>query len=224
MPIPASVRSRTGTAVAVALAAGFTLAGASAAFAAPGDSGDLTVLSSPSSWGASQRADAVCKFKIVADDFETLPSIAWTITSRPPTTPPGDSLTGNLALSRGEARSGQYILPNGTYQLQWTAPSGVTKQKTFVVHCDESKKAESTQAESTQAETTKTETTKADATYEKPSGPVPAGGGGVPVMENAASSSTSHTGTTTALAVGAAGVAGLVIARRAARRRSRGEA
>ncbi|WP_329014230.1 hypothetical protein [Streptomyces sp. NBC_00690] len=219
MPILASVRPRTGTAVAVALAAGFTLAGASAAFAAPGDSGDLTVLSTPSSWGASQRADAVCKFKIVADDFETLPSIAWTITSRPPTTPPGDTLTGNLALSRGEARSGQYTIPDGTYQLQWTAPSGVTKQKTFVVHCDDSKKAETTKSE-----TTKAETAQAETSYEKPSGPVPAGGGGVPAMEKAASSSTSHTGTTTALAVGAAGVAGLVIARRAARRRSRGEA
>ncbi|MEK8145407.1 hypothetical protein NKH18_40540 [Streptomyces sp. M10(2022)] len=49
MPISASVRShgaRTGTAAAAVLAAaGLALAGAPAAFAAPGDSGDLSVQS-----------------------------------------------------------------------------------------------------------------------------------------------------------------------------------
>ncbi|MER5769744.1 hypothetical protein [Streptomyces sp. NPDC001985] len=204
MHIPHSVHprgTRTSAAAAVVLAAGLALAAAPAAYAAPGDSGDLTILASGAGWGA-QRDGAVCKFKLVADNFETLPAIAWTITVRPPTVPPGDTLTGNLPLDQGRARSNEYRLADGTYQLQWTVPGGVTKQKTFVVHCDEGKNP--------------------GRTYEKPSGPVPAGGGGVPTVESAASPA--EIGTATALVAGAAGAAGLVLARRAARRRSRGEA
>ncbi|MEK8145405.1 hypothetical protein NKH18_40530 [Streptomyces sp. M10(2022)] len=53
---------------------------------------------------------------------------------------------------------------------------------------------------------------------------MPAGGGGVPSMESVGSESDSNLGTTTALAASAAGVAGLVLVRMAARRRARGEA
>ncbi|MFD9499256.1 hypothetical protein [Streptomyces sp. NPDC060035] len=60
--------------------------------------------------------------------------------------------------------------------------------------------------------------------YSKPSGAVPAGGGGVPTMETVGSENDSNLGTTTALAAGAAGLAGLVLVRRQARRRTRGEA
>ncbi|MEU5401622.1 hypothetical protein ABZ348_20270 [Streptomyces sp. NPDC005963] len=243
MPITASVRPRTGAAVAVALAAGLALADAPAAFAAPGDSGDLTVLSASSSRGNVQREDSVCKFKIVADNFENLTAIAWTITSRPPTTPQSDTLSGSLPLDEGRARSDEYRLPDGTYQLQWTVPSGVTKLKTFVVHCEEgstsggantngnppngangSTASNGTSGSNDSNGTSGSNDSSASETYEKPSGPVPAGGGGVPTMESTASSSSSPTGTTTALVAGAAGIAGLLLARRAARRRSRGEA
>ncbi|MFI1015248.1 hypothetical protein [Streptomyces sp. NPDC020965] len=208
MPISALVRprsARTGAAVAAALVGGLALADAPAAFAAPGDSGDLTVLSSGPLHGNSNRGGPVCKFRLAADNFDTLPAIPWTITSRPPTVPPGDTLTGTLPLSQGRARSAEYRLPDGTYELQWVVPGGVTKQKTFVVRCDEGKNP-------------------GRAAHHRPSGPVPAGGGGVPTTETVAASGDSHAGTTAALAVGAAGIAGLLLARRAARRRARGEA
>ncbi|MFF8955104.1 hypothetical protein [Streptomyces sp. NPDC014894] len=216
MPIPVSVRplgARTGVAAAVVLAAGLALADAPAAFAAPGDSGDLTILPSGEVRG-TQRDGAVCKFKLVADNFETLPAIAWTITVRPPTVPPGDTLTGNLPLSQGRARSNEYRLADGTYQLQWTVPSGVTKQKTFVVHCDEGKNSGEGRDSG--------EGKDSGRSYHKPSGPVPAGGGGVPTVESAASPA--QFGTAAALVAGAAGIAGLALVRKAARRRSRGEA
>ncbi|MFE9728809.1 hypothetical protein ACFYQ5_35890 [Streptomyces sp. NPDC005794] len=60
--------------------------------------------------------------------------------------------------------------------------------------------------------------------YDKPSGAVPAGGGGVPDMESVSSESESNVGASTALVAGAVGIAGLIVVRRSARRRARNEA
>lgn len=260
MTNPTPVRSRgarTGTAVAAVLAAaGFALVDAPAAFAAVGDSGDLTVASVGSARGNSQPGGPVCGFRLVANNFETLPAIPWTITSQPPRVPPGDTLAGTLPLSQGRARSAEYRLPEGTYQLQWVVPAGgVTKQKTFVVRCSEEDRREggrpaegrsesgrpaegraeeggsgSGGSESGRSEADRSEAGKAEEgknsgqSYHKPSGAVPAGGGGVPTMETVGSQSGSSAGTTAALTAGAAGVAGLILIRRAVRRRARGEA
>lgn len=223
MRISASARSRSvraGTAAAAAVAlAGVTLAGASAAYAVPGDSGDIDIRSV--GWN-SRGGDGVevCKFVLSASNFESLPAVPWTITAQPPTVPPGDTLQSTLPLVNGSARSQEYLLPEGTYQLVWIVPAG-PKQKSFRVDCDKPAgnggRAEDNGREDSSA-------SGAEKGYEKPSGGVPAGGGGVPDVENLSSESDWSVGTTAALTAGAAGAAGLIMVRRAARRRARNEA
>lgn len=223
MRISASARSRgvrAGTAAAAAVAmAGVTLAGASAAYAVPGDSGDIDIRSV--GWN-SHGGDGVevCKFVLSASNFESLPAVPWTITAQPPTVPAGDTLQSTLPLVNGSARSQEYLLPEGTYQLVWIVPAG-PKQKSFRVDCDKPAgnggRAESNGREDSSA-------SGAETKYEKPSGGVPAGGGGVPDVENLSSESDWNVGTTAALTAGAAGAAGLIMVRRAARRRARNEA
>ncbi|MFF7334813.1 hypothetical protein ACIQU5_07380 [Streptomyces sp. NPDC090306] len=216
MSISASARSRSaraGTTVAAAVAvAGATLAGAPAAFAAPGDSGNLEVRSV--GWH-SRGSDGVevCEFILRASNFQSLESVPWTITAQPPTVPPGDTLASTLPLINGSAHSQKYLLPEGTYKLVWVVPSG-PKQRAFKVDCHR----RAHQAARGPAEI------NPGAGYHSPSGTVPAGGGGVPEMENLSSESDSNVGITAALAAGAAGTAALVMVRRSARRRARNEA
>ncbi|GAA3005351.1 hypothetical protein [Streptomyces fulvorobeus] len=197
-----SRRVRTGARVAAAVAvAGATLAGAPAAYAVPGDSGDIDIRSVRWHSPGDREGVSVCKFVLVANNFESLPSVAWTITEQPPTVPPGNTLLATLPLINGSARSQAYLLPEGTYKLEFAVPAG-PKQKSFKVECPRRGHGGS-----------------------KPIGTVPAGGGGVPEMEPVSSSeSDSDAGTTAALAAGGVGLAGLVMVRRSARRRARGEA
>ncbi|MGP3632220.1 hypothetical protein ACTU45_02400 [Streptomyces sp. 24-1644] len=221
MRISASVRSRsirTGTTVAAAVAvAGATLAGAPAAYALPGDSGDIDIRSV--SWHSRGDRDGVevCKFVLVANNFESFPSVPWTITEQPPTTPPGNTLLATLPLVDGNARSQAYVLPEGTYKLVWIVPAG-PKQKSFKVECPERGQDRG------QGQGQGQEQGQGGSKHYKPSGAVPAGGGGVPDMEPISSESGSNAGTAAALVAGAAGAAGLIMVRRSARRRARGEA
>ncbi|MER6190863.1 hypothetical protein [Streptomyces cyaneofuscatus] len=208
MRIPSSVRSRsarTGATVAVAVAvAGATLAGAPAAYAVPGDSGDIDIRSV--SWHSRGDRDGVevCKFVLSASNFESFPSVPWTITEQPPTVPPGTTLLDTLPLINGSARSETYRLPEGTYQLVWVVPAG-PKQKSFKVECPDRGHGGGKPHKP-----------------QRPIGAVPAGGGGVPDMEAVSSESDSNAGTAAAVLVaGAAGAAGLIMMRR---RRARGEA
>ncbi|MEE1737628.1 hypothetical protein PUR49_14125 [Streptomyces sp. BE147] len=251
MPISASVRSRgtrTGTAVAAALTvAGLTLAGAPAAHAAPGDSGDLSVQSAGQQRGNNRDGAPVCAFKLVAANFETLPAVPFTVTAQPPTVPPGDTLVGTLALSQGRGISQEYLLPDGTYQLQWVVPVGL-KQKTFTIDCERQDRnqgrqgnqgnqggeggqegqggqgSQSTQSGQSGQGGSEGSSWSGEDKGNQPSGAVPAGGGGVPTMETVSSESGSGFGTGTALAASAAGVAGLILVRRSARRRASGAA
>ncbi|WP_047471734.1 hypothetical protein [Streptomyces sp. M10] len=203
MRTSSTVHARTGAKVAVAAAVvGATLAaGAPAAHAAPGDSGNIDIRSV--SWhSSSDRAGVeVCKFVLSASNFESFPSVPWTITEQPPTVPPGTTLMDRLPLINGSARSEAYLLPEGTYQLVWVVPAG-PKQRSFKVECD-----------------------RGGSKPQRPIGAVPAGGGGVPDMQPVSSGGDSNAGTATAvLAAGAAGAAGLIMMRRSARRRARGAA
>ncbi|MEW2166029.1 hypothetical protein AB0912_23950 [Streptomyces sp. NPDC007084] len=212
---PLRFRSARGGAVlaaSVALA-GATLAGAGAAYAAPGDSGDIDIRSI--GWH-SRGGDGVevCEFVLSASNFESFPAVAWTITAQPPTTPPGDTLQSTLPLVNGSARSSKYLLPEGTYQLVWTTPAG-PKQKRFKVDC-------AAQAHHSRGPA---EINPGKSGWTKPVGAVPAGGGGVPEStENLSSDSDSSFGTTAAVTAGGVGVAALIVARRTARRRARNEA
>ncbi|MER7728471.1 hypothetical protein [Streptomyces sp. NPDC096323] len=229
MRISASIRSRSARAGAAAVAAvaiaGATLAGATTA-SALGESGDIDVRSS--GW-SSRGGDGVevCKFVLTASNFGDLPFVPWTITAQPPTVPPGNILQSTLPLVNGSARSQEYLLPEGTYQLTWVA--GPVKTKTFKVDCtkpaDKGGRGEGgAQGSSSERSEDSSAGGGADSGYERPSGGVPAGGGGVPDMESVGSENDSNVGTTAALAAGAAGAAGLIMVRRAARRRARHEA
>ncbi|MFE9822799.1 hypothetical protein ACFYSH_11665 [Streptomyces sp. NPDC005791] len=246
MRISASARSRsarTGVTMAAAVAvAGATLAGAPAAYALPGDSGNLEVTSVGWHSRGDREGVEVCKFVLKASNFQSFESVPWTITEQPPTVPPGDTLLGTLPLVNGQARSQQYLLPEGTYLLVWTVPAG-PKQRSFEVDCspkpgqgDEHGKDGDHGSESSAGKDYEKDAEK-DAekgyekdgeegsakSYDKPSGAVPAGGGGVPDMESVSSQSESNVGASAALVAGAAGIAGLIMVRRSARRRARNE-
>ncbi|MFJ4832127.1 hypothetical protein ACIP79_19830 [Streptomyces sp. NPDC088747] len=208
-------RSVQGSAAVAAVVAGATLAGGGAAYAAPGDSGAIDVRSFD--WH-SRGGDGVevCEFVLSASNFESLPAVAWTITAQPPTVPPGDTLQSTLPLINGSAQSAKYRLPQGTYQLVWTTPAG-PKQKRFAVDCRRHQNHDRSPADKIGP----------DKDYRKPIGAVPAGGGGVPDLENVSSqsdSSDSNAGTAAALTAGGIGLATLIMIRRGARRRARNEA
>ncbi|MDF6018137.1 hypothetical protein [Streptomyces sp. JH34] len=226
MRTSASLRSRSirmGTTVAAAVAAAgvVTLAGAPAALAAPGDSGDIDI----SSLGWHSRGDRngveVCQFALVANNFSSLPSVLWTITKQPPSDPPA-TLSATLPLVDGKARSQEYLLPEGTYQLLWVTPSG-QKTKGFEVDCSERGQG-GNRAEGEGRDSSSSSEKHHEKKYDKPSGAVPAGGGGVPDMEGVSSEGESNVGASAALVAGAAGIAGLIMVRRSARRRARNEA
>ncbi|MFB8031085.1 hypothetical protein ACFQ6U_25535 [Streptomyces sp. NPDC056465] len=237
MRISASLRSRsvrTGTqvAAAVAVAGAALVAGAPAALAV-GESGDIDVRSVSWHSRGDRNGVEVCQFVLVANNFGELPQLVWTITERPP----GNTLTNTLPLVEGKARSQEYLLPEGTYQLTWTA-GPVPKSKSFEVDCsrpgqgggqngnrEEAGGRESSESGTQADKGAEKSGEKATAEiYDKPSGAVPAGGGGVPEMEGVSSESGSGIGTSAAVVAGAAGIAGLIVVRRSARRRARNEA
>ncbi|GAA3712579.1 hypothetical protein [Streptomyces tremellae] len=192
MSLSASPRLRRPRTGAVALAAaaltGTTLLCASAAVAAPGDSGDLKV--HPAGVPASNTSDApqVCSFTLAGTNFQTLTSLTWTVTPLPKV-PNKPTLTGQLTLKQGKGATGTLSLPNGTYTLAWTFPGGVPKQKKFEVNCG--------------------------ASDNKPHGAVHAGGGGVPPTAGGDGGSSVAA---PLLVSGAVATAGLVFVRRARRR------
>ncbi|MEV0012226.1 hypothetical protein [Streptomyces sp. NPDC047973] len=235
MRISASLRSRgarTGAKVAAAVAvAGAALGAAAPAALAVGESGDIDVRSVSWHSRGDRNGVEVCQFVLVANNFGELPLVVWTVTERPP----GNTLTNTLPLVNGQARSQEYLLPEGTYQLTWNV-GAVPKQKSFEVDCSRpgqgggradgdgrgssSSSASSSSASGSSASGSEQSAEKA---YEKPSGAVPAGGGGVPDMEGVSNESESNIGTSAALVAGAAGIAGLIMVRRSARRRARNE-
>lgn len=127
MRISSSVRSRsvragTKVAAAVAMTGAALSAGAPAAFAL-GESGDIDIRSVSWHSRGDRNGVEVCQFVLVANNFGELPQLVWTITERPP----GNTLTNTLPLVDGKARSQEYLLPEGTYTLSWTA--GPLKQE-----------------------------------------------------------------------------------------------
>lgn len=236
MRISASLRSRsvrTGSKVAAAVAvAGATLVAAAPAALALGESGDIDIRSVSWHSRGDRNGVEVCQFVLVANNFGELPQLVWTITERPP----GNTLTNTLPLVDGKARSQEYLLPEGTYQLTWTA-GPVPKQKSFEVDCsrpgqnggqggnrEEGGRGSSEAGAQADGSAEKSSEKGAAEIYDKPSGAVPAGGGGVPEMEGVSSESDSNIGTSAAVVAGAAGIAGLIMVRRSARRRARNEA
>ncbi|MFD4988764.1 hypothetical protein [Streptomyces sp. NPDC058374] len=188
MPTSASL-VRASAAAAVLALGGVSLAGASAAVAAPGDSGDIRIHKAGTPAADSRDETKVCKFRLAADNFETVTSVSWTVAPQPPL-PTKPTLTGTLALTSGKGGTSDHTLPEGQYRLSWTFPGGVPKQKLFTVNCP------------------------LGADEVSPSGAVPAGGGGAAL----ASAEQSAFAGGPLLVAAAAGTAGLILVRRARRR------
>ncbi|WP_030904806.1 hypothetical protein [Streptomyces sp. NRRL F-5126] len=194
MTLSASPRPRRPRTGAVALATlvlgGTTFLCASAAVAAPGDSGVLKV--HPAGVPAANTSDApkVCTFNLAASNFQTLPAVSYSLTPLPKAaTKP--TLTGRLKLKKGAGATQNLSLPNGTYTLTWTFPGGVPKHKNFKVDCG--------------------------AADHKPLGPVHAGGGGVPPTTTGGTGGGSSIAAPL-LVTGAIATAGLIFVRRTRRR------
>ncbi|WP_405781028.1 hypothetical protein [Streptomyces sp. NBC_00859] len=196
---------RTGMAALGALAlTGVSLVGASSATAAPGDSGDVRIHKPGTSATDTRDATTVCKFNLAASNFgPDLATIPWTIKPAPPN-PNLPSLVSSLPVLNGTGATTNLALPNGQYQLTWTAPGA--KSKSFKVECPQQGHPGSSHTVSH---------------HRTPLGAVHAGGGGVPDVQNAAADTGSPVGPL--LVTGALGAAGLIFVRRA-RRRAHGAA
>ncbi|GGX88230.1 hypothetical protein GCM10010358_47890 [Streptomyces minutiscleroticus] len=190
-PLSGPRPARTGAAAlaAVTVAAGGVLLAAPSALAAPGDNGDVKVHQPNTPTGDLRDEPKVCEFYLDATNFDTVPTLSWTIEPQPKSTSTS-TLTGTLTLQEGTGRTPAQSLPDGQYKLSWTVPGNPTanKQKVFKVEC-----------------------AKTNAAPEPgPSGGVAAGGGGL------AEPSVSQVGA--AAAVGLVGVSGFAYVRMLHRR------
>ncbi|WP_151476262.1 hypothetical protein [Streptomyces albicerus] len=188
-PLPRTARARTGAAALTALTlAGTALLGAPAAFAAPGDNGDVKIHAETTSPTDPRNEPKVCKFYLAAFNFDDVEGITWLIEPQPATRGSA-TLNGALTLPTGMGRTDTLALPDGQYKLTWkiTGGLGAGKHKVFQVDCKQAPPVAG------------------------PNGAVPAGGGGL-----AETPSVSAAGA--AAAVGLVGVSGFVYFRMLRRR------
>ncbi|QQM39070.1 hypothetical protein [Streptomyces liliifuscus] len=132
--------ARTGAAALTALAlAGTALlgAGAPAAFAAPGDNGDVKIHAATTPDADQRNNPKVCQFYLAAFNFDRGQGVTWIIEPQPAKRGSA-TLTGTLALPTGTGRTtGLLALPDGQYKLTWQIVDGkgAGKHKVFKVDC-----------------------------------------------------------------------------------------
>lgn len=193
-PLSRSVGARTGAAALTAIAlAGTALLGAPAAFAAPGDNGDVKIHAETTSPTDQRNEPKVCKFYLAAFNFDVAQGITWVIEPQPAASASA-TLNGALTLSSGTGYTDTLALPDGQYKLTWkiVGGTGAGKHKVFKVDCKSA--VPSTPPKSP-----------------GPHGGVPAGGGGLadaPTVSTVAAAG----------AVGLVGVSGFVYYRTLRRR------
>ncbi|WAU83493.1 hypothetical protein O1Q96_29655 [Streptomyces sp. Qhu-G9] len=193
--LPRSLGVRSGAAALTAFAlAGTALLGAPAAFAAPGDNGDVKIHAETTSPTDQRNEPKVCKFYLAAFNFDDVQGITWTIEPQPAASASA-TLNGTLTLPIGTGYTDTLALPDGQYKLTWKimGGNGAGKSKVFKVDCKP------------------TAPTKPPATPPAPNGGVPAGGGGL--AEAPTVSAVAAAG-----AVGLVGVSGFVYFRMLRRR------
>ncbi|MCX5389760.1 hypothetical protein [Streptomyces sp. NBC_00094] len=204
---------------------GVTLAGAPAAFAAPGDNGDVKVhrQGTPDSSQANEP-QVGCIFRFAAFNFDGLQSIQWNIYEQPgqPGNQDPSLKNGSIAVdSNGDGHTDDITgLSSGMYKVEWTwvGQNGAAKSKVFRVNCD-------VITNPTQPPTTGGNGNGGPGGgpggngghghHKPPHGPVGAGGGGSAPI---AAEDSSAFGIGAAVAAGLAGTAGLVLIRRSRRR------
>ncbi|WP_457033184.1 hypothetical protein [Kitasatospora sp. P5_F3] len=128
---------RTASAFTVGAIAALLVAGAApAAFAAPGDNGDIKVHESTTPADDQRDEPKVCTFYLDAFNFDTVQKVTWNIVKQPS---PDDQQVagGDLTLASGAGRTGDLTLPNGMYKVTWTfeGEQGSAKHKVFKVDC-----------------------------------------------------------------------------------------
>ncbi|GAA0910415.1 hypothetical protein [Streptomyces thermoalcalitolerans] len=145
MPTLTSLRtfgSRIGaTAALTALtAAGATWLAAPAAMA-QGEGGDIRIHRVGVPFGVPKDDPVVCRFYLEAVNFDSLPSIAYTIQAQPPL-PTSATVNGTIALGAGAGHTEPLVLTDGQYKLIWSV-DGTTREKLFRVNCrDEQERRE----------------------------------------------------------------------------------
>ena len=194
-----TARARTGAAALTTLAlAGTALLGApAAAFAAPGDNGDVKIHADTTPEADQRNNPKVCQFYLAAFNFDRGQGVTWIIEPQPAKRGSA-TLTGTLALPTGTGRTtGLLALPDGQYKLTWQIVDGkgAGKHKVFKVDCKKTPPAGGSEG----------------VTPGGPNGGVPAGGGGL-----AEPPSVSAVGA--AAALGLVGVSGFVYFRLLRRR------
>ncbi|MFD7325104.1 hypothetical protein ACFV9D_29105 [Streptomyces sp. NPDC059875] len=220
-----AVRPLLSAAVATLALSAVALAGAPAAYAAPGDDGDIKVHREGTVEPDQSNHPQVCRFHFAAFNFNDLTEIHWDIYNQPPGTPPAVR-SGDIALdSSFNGYSPDMSLPNGMYKVEvtWPGQSGAKKSKVFRVDCNGTPTSPpTTSAPPTTAPPTTKPPTHAPPTHggnghhKPPHGPVGAGGGGS--ADTIAADDSSAFGVGTAVAAGLAGTAGLILIRRSRRR------
>ncbi|WP_017241620.1 hypothetical protein [Streptomyces sp. SS] len=212
--------ARTARPLAAASAAAFALsglalAGAPAAYAAPGDNGDVKIHKVGTPFDDQSNEPKVCRFYLAAFNFDTLQEVDWEISPQPPKAD-DPSLNGHITLATGTGHTGPLSLPNGQYKLVWTfeGQTGAGKQKVFKVECPGDVITNPTQPP-TQPPNGGPGGNGGHGHGRPPHGPVGAGGGG---SAEIAAEDSSAFGVGAAIAAGLAGAAGLVLIRRSRRR------
>lgn len=189
-----AVRPLLSAAVATVALGATAFAGAPAAFAAPGDNGDVKIHRMGTKEPDQSNHPKVCKFHLAAFNFDGLQKVHWEISNQPATN--GPVAQGDVVLNgSGDGYTADMALPDGMYKLDWTfeGEQGSGKHKVFRVDCLDGNGGNG----------------------KPPHGPVGAGGGGSIEL---ASEDGSVFGVGAALAAGLAGTAGLILFRRSRRR------
>ncbi|MFI8423057.1 hypothetical protein [Streptomyces sp. NPDC085479] len=117
--------------------AGLALAGgAPAAYAAPGDNGDVKIHEVGTPFADQRNESKVCNFYLAAFNFDSVQRVRWTIAPQPDRAD-GPDLAGSLRLAGGTGHTDRLALPDGTYRLTWTfaGAQGSGKNKVFQVDC-----------------------------------------------------------------------------------------
>ena len=131
------------------LAALFCLvAAAPAAYAAPGDNGDVKIHASTTPVDSQNDDTHVCLFYLDAFNFDGLQNVTWSIAQQPPTGTAQVS-GGMIVLDRsGDGKSGTMSFPAGHYKLTWTftGEHGSAKSKVFMSDCTGPSSSPSTSA------------------------------------------------------------------------------
>ncbi|MFE7951780.1 hypothetical protein [Streptomyces sp. NPDC057426] len=124
---------------------GVGLAGAPAAFAAPGDNGDIKIHHAGgrdeprrTAVNSETTQPRVCTFYLAAFDFEGVQQLSWTISPQRPV----DSVTTNGTItidSTGRGITPDLTLVDGAYGVEWTweGQTSTRKSRDFRVDCDE---------------------------------------------------------------------------------------